>query len=181
MHSLNIVFLAASILSLLFAAAACSKSAAIVADGASTVVPTQTLQPTPTQLPVEQVPAVTQSTATVTINPTVIAATPRAEVNIIVQSPKGGDKAKSPIAIKGRARVYEATVHVVVKDSAGNQIGKVFATATAAGPEWGDFEIQVPIDKLDTEQRGMVEVFSYSPRDGSTMNLVIIPVTLLPA
>ncbi|PTL37992.1 Gmad2 immunoglobulin-like domain-containing protein [Alkalicoccus saliphilus] len=83
------------------------------------------------------------------------------------------------IHIEGEARVFEATVsYVVVED--GEEIDEGFTTATAGGPEWGEFHLAVEIAELEEgETRHLtVVLFEESADDGSRVDELEIPVTI---
>ncbi|WP_147803912.1 Gmad2 immunoglobulin-like domain-containing protein [Alkalicoccus halolimnae] len=83
------------------------------------------------------------------------------------------------IHIEGEARVFEATVsYVVVED--GTEIDEGFTTATAGGPEWGEFELAIDIAELEEgETRDLtVILFEESADDGSRTHELEIPITI---
>ncbi|MFA6171478.1 MAG: Gmad2 immunoglobulin-like domain-containing protein [Patescibacteria group bacterium] len=96
--------------------------------------------------------------------------------NIIVSLPLPGDSIGNPVTIKGEARVFENTFNYRVKDSAGNILAEKTAMASApdAG-QYGDFEITIRYSVPKTDN-GVIEVFDYSAKDGSVIDLVSIPV-----
>jgi hypothetical protein len=98
------------------------------------------------------------------------------EVNIIVESPKADDIIGLPVIIKGQARVFENTVSYKIKDSDGSVLLENYLTANSKDVgEFGPFEMTVnyPEPKGD---KGTVEVFEYSAKDGSEINKVEIPI-----
>lgn len=83
------------------------------------------------------------------------------------------------IHIEGKARVFEATVsYVVVENEA--EIGEGFTTATAGGPEWGEFHLEIDIAELEEgEIRHLtVILFEESAEDGSRTHELEIPITI---
>ena len=78
------------------------------------------------------------------------------------------------------ARVFEATLEVVVRDSQGRELGKTVATASEAAPAGGDFTVQAEFTSPDREERGSIEAYNRSARDGSIENLVRVQVILAP-
>lgn len=96
--------------------------------------------------------------------------------NIIVQTPRPGTILASPISITGKARVFENTVHVDIKKENGEVMISEVATAKVKDVgEYGEFDIQIRFYFRNT-QKGFIEVYSLSPKDGSRENLVSIPV-----
>jgi hypothetical protein len=98
---------------------------------------------------------------------------------IVVVAPSVGARVSSPVVISGTANVYEATVSVRILDGAGAEIATRFTNATSGSGTRGTYSVAVPFP-ITREQTGMVEVFEVSARDGSRVNAVRIPVTLLP-
>lgn len=78
----------------------------------------------------------------------------------------------------GIARVFEATVGYQLQDACGEVLHEGFVTAAAGGPDWGYFEIEVADPPAGT---GMLEVFQYSAKDGSRVDLVALPLDPGPA
>jgi hypothetical protein len=98
---------------------------------------------------------------------------------IAVALPQTGASVQSPITVAGSANVFEATVSVRVLDANGDVIVEAFTTAACGTGCRGDFNAQVEIP-VDTEQPATIQVFESSAQDGSMINAVEIPVTLLP-
>ena len=99
---------------------------------------------------------------------------------ITVARPVPGEEIRSPVRVQGTASVFEANVQLVVKNARGESVGQGFTTATAAGPERGDYTASVAFTLTGGRQNGAVEVFSPSPRDGQPQHLVSVPVVLVP-
>ena len=98
---------------------------------------------------------------------------------IVVDEPRGGDTVHSPLIVTGTADVFEATVTLRLLDAAGKEIARTFTTATCGTGCRGDFSTQIDVP-IDAEQPGTVQVFEYSAKDGSMINVVEIPVVLAP-
>ncbi|MBA3690553.1 MAG: Gmad2 immunoglobulin-like domain-containing protein [Actinobacteria bacterium] len=98
---------------------------------------------------------------------------------IEVTEPAPGATVTSPVTISGTADVFEATVSIRIVDGVNNVIAETFATATCGTGCRGDYSIEVPYS-VNTEQRGLIEVFEISAEDGSRINSVRVPVTLTP-
>jgi hypothetical protein len=105
--------------------------------------------------------------------------TPDAQHPIAVGEPKAQQSVKSPMRVSGLAQVFEGTVHAEVVDSKGNILGRGFTTASAGGPAVGDFSFDLAFIPPAKDEPGSVRVFSPSPRDGSRLGLVEIPVLLV--
>lgn len=97
---------------------------------------------------------------------------------ILVESPVIGQRVSSPITVSGTANVFEATVSISVLDSAGNEIVRTFTTATCGTGCRGTFSKAIRFDVTET-QSGIVRVYESSAKDGTPINVVDIPVTLV--
>lgn len=82
--------------------------------------------------------------------------------------------------IVGSADVFEATVSIRIRDAVNNVIAESFTTATCGTGCRGDFTADVDFE-VGQEQRGVIEVYEASAKDGEPINVVEIPVTLRPA
>ena len=98
---------------------------------------------------------------------------------IAVAMPQSGTRVSGPITIAGSANVFEATVNMRVLDGGGEVIAESFAMATCGTGCRGDFSTQIDVP-VDAEQPGTIQVFEYSAKDGSMINVVEVPVTLVP-
>lgn len=98
---------------------------------------------------------------------------------ILVESPIIGAKVSSPVTISGTANVFEATVSLRILDENGHEIARTFTTATCGTGCRGDYSVSVPFN-VDHQQQGTIEVFESSAKDGSPINVVSIPVILMP-
>lgn len=100
----------------------------------------------------------------------------RATENIRVFSPQPNDIASLPLVIKGEARVFESTFNYRLRDEDGSVLVESFGMTDAPDVgQFGPFEVSVryPTPK---GRKGMLEVFEYSAKDGSEINMVRIPV-----
>ena len=70
-------------------------------------------------------------------------------------------------------------MNIRVLDANGEVIAESFAMATCGTGCRGDFSTQIDVP-IDAEQPGTIQVFEYSAKDGSMINTVEIPVTLVP-
>jgi hypothetical protein len=101
------------------------------------------------------------------------------EAPIVVQDPRPGGPFAPGSVVSGTANVFEATVSIRVRDENGQIIVDTFTTATCGTGCRGTFSQRIDF-AIDEEQTGMVEVFSRSAENGKPMDMVKIPVTLLP-
>lgn len=96
--------------------------------------------------------------------------------NIIIAEPVAGDVVGLPIIIVGQARVFEAVFHYRIIDDAGIVLAEGHAMTDAPDVgQFGSFTLSVNYDE-PTVPGGVVELFSYSAKDGSEQDMVRIPV-----
>lgn len=96
------------------------------------------------------------------------------EPAIWVTHPTPNQVASVPLLIKGSARVFEAAVSARLLDDKGNILAESHATATAGAPDRGDFEMSVKFTP-PAEGHGVLEVYWASPKDGSMLDVVSVP------
>jgi Immunoglobulin-like domain of bacterial spore germination/Sporulation and spore germination len=96
--------------------------------------------------------------------------------NIFVAEPVAGDVVGFPLTIIGQARVFEQVFQYRVVDDAGVILaaGHAMTDAPDIGA-FGSFVVSIHYD-APTTSMGIVEVFSYSARDGARQDVVTIPV-----
>ena len=104
--------------------------------------------------------------------------TPTPEANIVITVPAPGATVGSPVRISGSARVFEATVVILVYDSQSKELVRQPAQASIGGPAWGSFQKDVTFSAPDETGPGRIEVVSFSPKDGSVSERASVPVTL---
>jgi Immunoglobulin-like domain of bacterial spore germination len=133
--------------------------------------PTETATPEPTETPVEDVCAPNPSPVDAS-DPSIIVTSPTADLESAVAN---------PIEVTGQARVFEANVSISLFGPDGEALTETFATATVAGPDFGDFEALIGYAGIDEEAPACLWVFEASAEDGSPNNVVQIPLLLSPA
>jgi len=96
--------------------------------------------------------------------------------NIVVTSPKANEQISFPLIITGQARVFENQFNYRLKDQAGTVLasGSAYANSPDAG-QFGDFSITIQ-SANPKDQAGTIEVYDLSAKDGSEIDLVIVPV-----
>jgi len=144
-----------------------------------TVPPTSTPTVKPTVVPTAT-PTLAPPTKTPVRTPTA-KPTATAEPRIILTEVKAQANTPGVIHVAGRARVFEGTVSLQLKDAAGKIIVRGAAQAMMGAPEWGDFAADVFFPPPATSQQGTLEIFETSMKDGSPLGLVTMPVVLQPA
>jgi len=97
------------------------------------------------------------------------------EPAIWVYRPQPNQRVTSPLLVTGSARVFEATVQARLLTEGGSVLARGFGTATAGAPERGDFEIRLEFSSPAAD-KGWLEVFWISPKDGSELDKVRLPV-----
>ena len=98
---------------------------------------------------------------------------------IVVRTPVAGDEIVSPVTVAGTADVFEATVSIRILDANGQELAAAFATATCGTGCRGKYSAEV-FFFTEERQNGTIEVFESSAADGSPLNLVRVPVVLVP-
>jgi Immunoglobulin-like domain of bacterial spore germination/Sporulation and spore germination len=98
---------------------------------------------------------------------------------ITVQSPVIGEQVTSPVTVSGTADVFEAVVSLRVLDQAGNELARTFTNATCGTGCRGSYAVTISYSVAQSEP-GTIEVFETSAKDGSPVNVQLIPVTLTP-
>ncbi|TNH23040.1 spore gernimation protein [Micromonospora orduensis] len=98
---------------------------------------------------------------------------------IVVTAPGVGARVGAPLTVTGTADVFEATVSVRVLDAAGREVATGFGTASCGSGCRGAYRVVVGWRTV-REQRGTVEVYEVSARDGTRIHTMAVPVVLAP-
>lgn len=100
--------------------------------------------------------------------------------NIIVLTPTKGERVGFPFLAKGRARVFEGTVNLRLKDQENQILFEGFSTAFGQEmSEFGPFEKEIDfLLKRPATREVTLEVFWLSPRDGQELDLVSLPLEI---
>jgi len=96
------------------------------------------------------------------------------EPAIWVSEPAPGRKVRSPLAIRGSARVFEGVVNARLEDAAGTVLAAGHTVAAADASGRGDFAMSLPFTA--PAGAGRLTVFAVSPKDGTEINKVVIPI-----
>jgi germination protein M len=96
---------------------------------------------------------------------------------ILVESPTLGSTVSSPVRITGTANVFEAVFRINIVDWDGLIIADEVVMASSGTGTRGTFDVTVPFT-LTKAGPGSLIVFSDSPKDGSQINIVEIPIEL---
>ena len=103
---------------------------------------------------------------------------PVANSVIRITSPSQNQKVKTPFKIIGDTKVFENQFNYRVTDSLGRILGE--GTITAKSQNLSGFApFEVTVSSLaDVKGKGNIEVFDYSPKDGSVINKLTLPITI---
>lgn len=97
------------------------------------------------------------------------------EPAIWVTSPQSGTKVSSPLNVTGSAMVFEATVSLRLVTGDGRKLVEAHTNASAGAPGRGDFSTNLSFT-LPGSGDGFLEVFWNSPKDGSELDKVRVPI-----
>lgn len=96
---------------------------------------------------------------------------------IIITTPKAKAVVASPILVKGTADVFEAQFRIRVLDSHGNNLSHEVVHATSGTGTRGSFETTIGY-AAGHAGPGFIMAFQFSPKDGSEIDKVFVPVVL---
>lgn len=102
---------------------------------------------------------------------------------IMIEEPSPGAEITTPLVIRGESNTFEGTVRYAVVGGGGDGLVLTdgFTTATAGNGRWGTFEVDVDVPTFPPEYQpgpGAIIMWEDSPRDGSRVDLVEIPIVL---
>ena len=80
-------------------------------------------------------------------------------LKVIIDSPDGSSPISSPVEVSGTASVSNGAVLVVVRDAAGNELGRATTTASASKPDYGHYDVTVTFSGATSGARGEIRVF----------------------
>ena len=110
--------------------------------------------------------------------------TPLSSDNIIVYTPRINDHVSQIVVVKGKARVFENVVSIRLKEKLSGKVFGVVTTSTDAkeAGTYGNFKAGISLNNqsLLTNADLILEVFQASPKDGSDMDTISIPVRFAP-
>jgi len=100
--------------------------------------------------------------------------------SIRVSSPEAGATVRSPIVVQGTAAVFEGVVNIDVLAADGSELARTSATASQpdAGQP-GPFRAEIALPASSTDRGVTLRVFWRSPRDGTPMDEVRVPLTVV--
>jgi hypothetical protein len=94
---------------------------------------------------------------------------------ILLESVAPGDTVSSPVRVAGESNTFEANVRIQVLGADRRILADTFTTATSGTGTWGTFDASVPFNR-GADTTGTVVVFEDSPKDGTMINVVEVPV-----
>jgi hypothetical protein len=95
-----------------------------------------------------------------------------------VDEPVEGDSLSSPITVRGRVAAFEATFRITLYDEDKNQLADITGMSSE-GQTLAPFEEQISFSVTE-ETPACLWVYEASARDGLPINVVQIPVILIP-
>ncbi len=96
---------------------------------------------------------------------------------ILVESPTLGGTVTSPMRITGTANVFEAVFRINIVNWDGLIIADKVVMASSGTGTRGTFDVTIPFT-VDKAGLGGLIVFAESPKDGSQINVIEIPLQL---
>lgn len=98
---------------------------------------------------------------------------------ILLESPAPWQQVASPVRLTGMSNTFEANMLYNIVDPSGRIVAEGFTTATEGSGTWGTFDVQVEFTP-EREGVGAIILWEESAADGSQINLVEIPVRMMP-
>jgi hypothetical protein len=95
---------------------------------------------------------------------------------ILVESPAQGSTVQSPVRVTGSANVFEAQFRAELADANGTVISTQSVHATSGTGTRGTFDVTVP---FSASGKATLTVFDLSPKDGSRIDVVEVPIQLV--
>jgi hypothetical protein len=103
--------------------------------------------------------------------------------SILIEQPNPGASVANPLVVQGESNTFEATVRYAITSGGGDGlvVTEGFTTATGGNGTWGSFEVIVDLSDFSSVYQpgpGSVIMWEDSPRDGSQLNIVEVPIVL---
>ena len=83
-------------------------------------------------------------------------------LKISIDSPDASTPIGSPVEISGTASVANGALIAVVKDAAGNELGRATTTASASSPDYGHYDVSVTFSGATSGAKGELRVMAAS-------------------
>ena len=103
--------------------------------------------------------------------------------SILIEQPYPGAEVTNPLVIRGESNTFEGTVRYAITTGGGDGVLLTVGFTTASGGmgNWGSFEVNVDLTDFASDYQagpGSVIMWEDSPRDGSQLNVVEVPIVL---
>ncbi len=95
---------------------------------------------------------------------------------IAVRQPKPFDLVDDPVDVCGVGTGFEGAFEARVRDANGSELAQVTINAGGTGV-WANYHTTLALGGVPATPQGTVEVYEVSPKDGSDLNKVVVPVT----
>lgn len=83
------------------------------------------------------------------------------------------------VRVRGKARVFEATFRIRIEDGH-DVLADRSVMASEGAPGWGDFDVEVVLDRKPSSPNGVIVIYEVSAKDGSPIHSLVIPVEFAP-
>ena len=97
---------------------------------------------------------------------------------ILVETPAPGDRATSPLRVRGTANTFEATFFVELRDQDGSLLAKKLVTATSGSGTRGTFDVTVPY-RVDRDGLRELVAYEIDADSGRHTHVVRVPLVLV--
>ncbi len=104
---------------------------------------------------------------------------PDVQEAIIISSPASSSDASTPVSVTGWGSAFENTLAVDILNKEGKTIGQGYAMVDAEFGQYGPFAGTMEFTAPASAQRGRIQVYSISPRDGAIEHLSSVVINLL--
>lgn len=98
---------------------------------------------------------------------------------IFPEAPGPGETVRSPLRVTGTANTFEATFMVRLSTADGRVLYEEYAMATSGSGTRGTFDLTISFE-VPQPTDGLLRLWEISPKDGSEVNIVEIPLRLEP-
>ena len=95
---------------------------------------------------------------------------------ITVRQPRPYDLVDLPVMVCGVGTGFEGVIAARLRDGGGNELVQVSISVGGTGI-WGNYSATLDPGGVPAMPQGTLEVFESSPKDGSDINKVIVPIT----
>lgn len=93
-----------------------------------------------------------------------------------VNHPASGDIVDADVHLAGYGTAFEGAISVRIKDDSGTTLGEGSFQSKGANGIIGEFHGDIQLATMPEYQLGVIEAFESSPKDGSPLNMVRVPI-----